>query len=148
MKRRNGWFYHCKHYICIGNRMLYNVLRVINFFVCHAQMQGSPGPFPNHICDEKSFRHLLSAVERLPQLQSLTANYFFCTNFARIVEATPQLRELRLHNCVSQCLSPADCCALKKRLEVHHAKSSPSSSSQPYPNVCSGDTWHSQHNIV
>ena len=70
---------------------------------------------------EESFGELLEAVGHLPELRALSARSFACSNLQGILEAAPQLRELRLRDCVMRELSSQDfraLDALKARLEV------------------------------
>ena len=64
---------------------------------------------------------LFKAVGHLTELRTLSARSFDCNKFQGILEAAPQLRELRLRDCVIGNLNPQDLRALdalKARLEV------------------------------
>ena len=70
---------------------------------------------------EESFGELLEAVGHLPELRTLSARSFDCSIFQGILEAAPQLRELRLRDCMMRELTSQDLRALdalKALLEV------------------------------
>ena len=70
---------------------------------------------------DESFGELLEAVGHLPELRTLSARSFVCSTFKGILEAAPQLRELRLLDCLMREFTSQDFRALdahKARLEV------------------------------